>query len=82
MNCPKCKNPIEDNSTACEWCGYGEDIEKKKDSKNCPKCKNSIEDNISVCKWCGYEIKKPEEKNNDCNIELKEALKCFMNLRI
>ncbi|MDR3236744.1 MAG: hypothetical protein LBT48_08510 [Prevotellaceae bacterium] len=21
MNCPKCKNPIEDNATVCEWCG-------------------------------------------------------------
>ncbi|MDR3236743.1 MAG: hypothetical protein LBT48_08505 [Prevotellaceae bacterium] len=21
MNCPKCKNPIEDNATICEWCG-------------------------------------------------------------
>ena len=21
MNCSKCKNPIEDNSTVCEWCG-------------------------------------------------------------
>ena len=21
MNCPTCKNPINDNSTECEWCG-------------------------------------------------------------
>lgn len=21
MNCPKCKNPIEDNVNVCEWCG-------------------------------------------------------------
>ena len=21
MNCPKCKNPIEENATVCEWCG-------------------------------------------------------------
>jgi hypothetical protein len=21
MNCPKCKNPIKDNATVCEWCG-------------------------------------------------------------
>jgi hypothetical protein len=21
MNCPKCKNPIEDNVAVCEWCG-------------------------------------------------------------
>ena len=21
MNCPKCKNPIEDNALICEWCG-------------------------------------------------------------
>jgi translation elongation factor EF-Tu-like GTPase len=22
MNCPTCKNPINDNSTECEWCGF------------------------------------------------------------
>jgi len=21
MNCPKCKNPIEDNAAFCQWCG-------------------------------------------------------------
>jgi hypothetical protein len=21
MNCPNCKNPIEDNASICEWCG-------------------------------------------------------------
>ena len=21
MNCPKCKNPIENNAFVCEWCG-------------------------------------------------------------
>ena len=21
MNCPQCKNPIQDNATECEWCG-------------------------------------------------------------
>jgi endogenous inhibitor of DNA gyrase (YacG/DUF329 family) len=21
MNCPNCKNPVEDNATVCEWCG-------------------------------------------------------------
>jgi hypothetical protein len=21
MNCPSCKNPIQDNTTECEWCG-------------------------------------------------------------
>jgi len=21
MNCQKCKNPINDNATVCEWCG-------------------------------------------------------------
>ena len=20
MNCPNCKNPIQDNSSECEWC--------------------------------------------------------------
>jgi len=23
MNCPQCKNPIQDNITECEWCGQG-----------------------------------------------------------
>jgi hypothetical protein len=22
MNCPQCKNPIQDNTTECEWCGH------------------------------------------------------------
>ena len=22
MKCPKCKNPIEDTATICEWCGF------------------------------------------------------------
>ncbi|MEI7487368.1 MAG: hypothetical protein WCJ72_08150 [Chryseobacterium sp.] len=22
MNCPNCKNPIQDNATSCEWCGF------------------------------------------------------------
>ena len=21
MNCPKCKNPVEENASICEWCG-------------------------------------------------------------
>jgi len=21
MNCPNCKNPVQANNTACEWCG-------------------------------------------------------------
>ncbi len=21
MNCPNCKNPIQDNANECEWCG-------------------------------------------------------------
>lgn len=21
MNCPKCKNPVDENSNECEWCG-------------------------------------------------------------
>ena len=29
MNCPKCKNPIADDSQECEWCG-GEIIQSKK----------------------------------------------------
>ena len=29
MNCPKCKNPIEDNATICEWCGSNIKIETK-----------------------------------------------------
>jgi uncharacterized membrane protein YvbJ len=22
MNCPSCKNPVTNNSNACEWCGF------------------------------------------------------------
>ena len=33
MNCPKCKNPIDDNATVCEWCGTSfvtKELETKK----------------------------------------------------
>jgi len=33
MNCPKCKNPINDNASECDWCGakiLGEVIIKEK----------------------------------------------------
>ncbi len=32
MNCPKCKNPISDNSQECEWCGVR--INKPNTQKN------------------------------------------------
>jgi len=32
MNCPKCKNPIEDNAAVCEWCGA--EITKNKTPNN------------------------------------------------
>jgi hypothetical protein len=31
MNCPKCKNPISDNSQECEWCGYVIKVNKKQE---------------------------------------------------
>ena len=32
MNCPKCKNPVNDDSQECEWCGAK--INKKNTQKN------------------------------------------------
>jgi len=29
MNCQKCKNPIDDNATVCEWCGASVNLEEK-----------------------------------------------------
>lgn len=47
MNCPKCKNPIENNATICEWCGY--EIVQKKETQN-----SFIESNEIPVKWHGF----------------------------
>ena len=31
MNCPKCKNPINNNSQECEWCGYVIKVNRKQE---------------------------------------------------
>jgi ribosomal protein L7/L12 len=32
MNCPNCKNPIENNNVTCEWCGFSLQCEEKHSS--------------------------------------------------
>lgn len=59
MLCPKCKSPIEDNSTECEWCGAVLNIKKT----SCPKCKNSIKEDAVTCEWCGHKIKDIEKED-------------------
>ena len=31
MNCPNCKNPIQENSSTCEWCGFTINESKSKE---------------------------------------------------
>ena len=65
MLCPKCKSPIEDDVTVCEWCGVS--LYVKKETVFCPICKNSINENAVCCEWCGVSlsIKKETEINTD-----------------
>ena len=42
MNCPNCKNPIQDNSTECEWCGS--ELTNKNDYLNTPSSATSNKD--------------------------------------
>ena len=49
MNCPNCKNPIQDNYTECEWCGG-----KINPSKNNKKIENSIVLTLKLKKTKGY----------------------------
>ena len=36
MNCPNCKNPIENSANVCEWCGY--EIVKKEEKYDIDGC--------------------------------------------
>jgi hypothetical protein len=49
MNCPNCKNPIQDNYTECEWCGG-----KINPSKNNKKIEDSIVLTFKLKKTKGY----------------------------
>jgi hypothetical protein len=46
MNCPNCKNPINDNSDVCEWCGFS--LNAKQEDKNV-----SISNKDKPSKWHG-----------------------------
>lgn len=62
MNCTSCKNPIQNNSTECEWCGNKlggiEYNNKTKDEiiVNCYNCNNPIDILSSACEWCNTPI--------------------------
>jgi hypothetical protein len=29
MNCPNCKNPLQQNASECEWCGFEREYPNK-----------------------------------------------------
>jgi len=74
MLCPKCKNPIEDNTTECEWCGEVLQKKTEKETVYCPKCKNPIGKNVTECEWCGDSCWEKYQKNS-FNKELINLLK-------
>ena len=43
MNCTNCKNPIQENDSSCEWCGF----EKVIDSKSLSNLTNNAQASIS-----------------------------------
>ena len=68
MICPKCKNPIEDSATVCEWCGVVLQTKTEKETVFCPKCKNSVKEKSATCEWCGYKMRIETENDNDDGI--------------
>jgi len=69
MLCPKCKNPIDDNATVCEWCGADFATEEtEKGIVFCPKCKNSVKKESATCEWCGYKIRVENKDDKDAEI--------------
>lgn len=63
MNCPACKNPIQYNSTECEWCGNS--VLSSNSGPNCKTCNGTGQVNrvaktflgkmqtVSNCPNCG-----------------------------
>ncbi len=49
MNCPNCKNPIQENATECEWCGIAVNFNNNKtifNSLNAIENQNPIKPNV------------------------------------
>ncbi|WP_296848278.1 zinc-ribbon domain-containing protein [uncultured Methanobrevibacter sp.] len=60
MNCPKCNEEIDEDSTFCPSCG--EQITAK-DTKKCPKCGTSNQFSVSFCSSCGYNFNSNESND-------------------
>lgn len=70
MNCPKCNEEIDEDSTFCPSCGEKLNTET---SKKCPNCGVSNETSVSFCSSCGYNFNSNESnalQKTSRNIEL------------
>jgi hypothetical protein len=75
MNCPKCKNPIEDNAIDCEWCGSIIKAETGNEVENFSSSSLRIDDSMrrSFHKMNSIELEEYLENMN--RTELKEYIK-------
>ena len=65
MNCPKCNEELDEDSTFCSSCG--EKIETG-DLKKCPSCGTSNKSDASFCNSCGYNFTTPQKiESNEVN---------------
>ena len=65
MNCPKCNEELDEDSTFCSSCG--EKIETV-DLKKCPSCGTSNKSDASFCNCCGYKFTTPQKiESNEVN---------------
>jgi hypothetical protein len=74
IQCPKCKNDIDDTSQYCSICGHKlvhEKVEinppqkKQRHLPQCPNCKRDVAYTSESCPYCGHKLipqKPPEEK--------------------
>ena len=68
MNCPNCKNPIQENATECEWCGNK--LSNKNDSINNISDVDGVV--LNMLKQ-GQALNAVKYKKDNSNLNLKES---------
>ena len=72
MNCPKCNEELDEDSTFCSSCG--EKIETV-DLKKCPSCGTSNKSDASFCNSCGYNFTTPQKiESNEVFVNISDGV--------